>query len=76
MNQEIGVQEQYVYETASPWRNRGQLHGLLQARGEESSEVRNVYDIARRGGDQGNGGSASMYLHSCVQSDSNSQKHL
>ena len=24
MNQEIGVQEQYVYETASPWRNRGQ----------------------------------------------------
>ena len=23
MNQEIGVQEQYVYETASPWRNRG-----------------------------------------------------
>ena len=27
MNQEIGVQEQYVYETASPWRNRGQSHG-------------------------------------------------
>ena len=26
MNQEIGVQEQYVYETASPWRNRGQSH--------------------------------------------------
>ena len=26
MNQEIGVQEQYVYETASPWRNRTQSH--------------------------------------------------
>ena len=37
---------------------KGEAGGLLQARGEESSEVRNVYDIARRGGDQGNGGSA------------------
>ena len=37
---------------------KGEAGGLLQARGEESPEVRNVYDIARRGGDQGNGGSA------------------
>ena len=30
MNQEIGVQEQYVYETASPWRNRGQSQLYLR----------------------------------------------
>ena len=42
---------------ALPARSRRRLSGG-GAQVAPSSEVRNVYDIARRGGDQGNGGSA------------------